>query len=84
MDRANRGEPLLNVATVDKPKMLRGLNQKVRDRNRSFSLSCRRQTVTGGQAEPTPIMGLMRNGVSPSPSLRGQRTVRDAYGMAGR
>ncbi len=36
MVRANRCEPLLNVVTVDKPKMLTGLNQKVRDRHRGF------------------------------------------------
>jgi len=42
MGRANIGEPLINVVTVDKPKMLRGLNQKVRDRHRGFGLSCRR------------------------------------------
>jgi hypothetical protein len=36
MVRANIREPLLTVVTVDKPKMLIGLNQKVRDRSRRF------------------------------------------------
>jgi len=51
MGRANICESPINVVTVDKPKMLRGLNQKVRDRNRSFALSCRRHNGhrrTGG------------------------------------
>ena len=83
MERANRCEPLINVVTVDKPKMLKGLNQKVRDRPWSSALSRRRHTVTGGQAEPTPITVVTRNVVSPSFPREGQRTVRSVYGRAG-
>ncbi len=36
MGRANTGESPINVVTVDKPKMLKGLNQKVRGRHRGF------------------------------------------------
>ena len=51
MGRVNTCEPPINVVTVDKPKMLRGLNQKVRDRHRGSALSCRRHNGhrrTGG------------------------------------
>ena len=34
--RANSGEPLLNVVTVNKLKVLTSLDQKVRGRYRSF------------------------------------------------
>ena len=43
MVRANTCEPLINVVTVDKPKMLTGLNQKVRGRYRG---SCTRLSQT--------------------------------------
>ena len=38
----NTREPLLNAVTDDKPKMLLGLNQKVRGWCKSSRLSCRR------------------------------------------
>ena len=38
----NMREPLLNAVTDDKPKMLSGLNQKVRGWCKSSRLSCRR------------------------------------------
>ena len=83
MVRANRREPLINVVTVDKPKMLTGLNQKVRDRYRSSALSCRRHHDHRRTGGAHPIMELTRNVVSPLPSPGGQRTVRDAQGAAG-
>ena len=38
----NTCEPLLNAVTDDKPKVLSGLNQKVRGWRKDSRLSCRR------------------------------------------
>jgi len=65
MTRANICEPLLNVVTVNKPKMLTGLNQKVRDRSRRFSLAWRRHYGHRRTGGALPIVVLTRNVVSP-------------------
>jgi hypothetical protein len=65
MERANPGEPLINVVTVDKPKMLTGLNQKVGGRCRGFCTSLPQTNGhrrTGG-AHPHQVR--VRNVVSP-------------------
>lgn len=52
---ANSGEPLINVAKIDEPKVLRGSNQNgmwLGVESVPFSLAD--STATGGQAEPTP------------------------------
>jgi hypothetical protein len=51
---ANGGEPPYTSLMVSKPKVLTGLDQTVRGRYRSASLSCRRHTATGEQAGPNP------------------------------
>ena len=69
MERANRREPLPTIVTVDKPKVLTGLDQKVRDRYRRCALVCRRHDGHRWTGGALPIRVRTRNVVSPSPSL---------------
>jgi hypothetical protein len=72
VERANTREPLINVVTVDKPKVLTGLDQKVRGRCRGFCTLLPQtdgHRRTGG-AHPTVV--LVRNVVSPLLSLTGR------------
>lgn len=69
MERANKREPLLTIVTVDKPKMLIGLNQKVRDRYSRSALGCRRHHGHRWTGGALPIRVWTGNVVSPSSSL---------------
>jgi hypothetical protein len=69
MERANKREPPLTIVTVDKPKVLTGLDQKVRDRHRRFSLVCRRHDGHRWTGGALPIRVWTGNVVSPSLSL---------------
>ena len=74
---ANSGELLINVVRSNKPKALRGLNQKVRGQVQ-WNLPSPVVVVraTGGEAEPTPSEIHPWNVVSPSSSLRGRLAAR--------
>jgi hypothetical protein len=67
--KVNRSERLINAVIANKPKALRGLDQKVRSTDAGLSLppswpgSCRRTGRT------YPIRARKRNTVSPSDSL---------------
>ena len=63
-------EPLINVVRTNKPKTLTGLSQKARGQVQGSRIPSRRWRATGGQAEPTPSMVLVRNVVSPYPPVR--------------
>ena len=70
---ANRREPLINVVRTNKPKGLSGLNQKVRGQVEVLPSSLPADDgATGGQAEPTSSMVLVRNVVSPYLSRQGK------------
>jgi hypothetical protein len=74
---ANSGELLINVVSTNKPKALRGLNQKVRglvQRDHPSPVVVIR--ATGGEAEPTPSLIHPWNVVSPSSSFRGRPSAR--------
>ena len=66
----NPGEPLLNVVKGDKPKTLRGLDQKVRGQVQGYPPSpAVALEATGGEAGPTPSVIHPWDVVSPSLSL---------------
>jgi hypothetical protein len=74
---ANPGELLINVVRSNKPKALRGLNQKVRGQvQRDLPSPVVVIRATGGEAEPKPSVIHPWNVVSPSSSLRGRTVVR--------
>jgi hypothetical protein len=74
---ANSGELLINVVRSNKPKALRGLNQKVRGRvQRDLPSPVVVVRATGGEAEPTPSLIHPWNVVSPSSSSRGRPSAR--------
>ena len=74
---ANSGELLINVVRSNKPKALRGLNQKVRGQvQRDLPSPVVVVGATGGEAEPTPSVIHPWNVVSPSSSLRGRPAAR--------
>jgi hypothetical protein len=52
---ANICEPLLNVVNIDKPKMLKGLNQKVNDLLCKSKVCTHGKTIIGGKVEPNPF-----------------------------
>jgi hypothetical protein len=89
-------ESLINVVSYNRPKMLTGLNQKVRSRLTHCSLELHGQKAAGGQEEPKPSMavlpGILGGTWEPciSPTLIilrarsiGKLTVRKADGYAG-
>jgi hypothetical protein len=62
----NRCEPSLNVVIPNKPKMLTGLNQKVRSTVWSLILAPSwAYKATGEQRAPKPSLSFTRNTVSP-------------------
>jgi hypothetical protein len=62
----NVREPSINVVIRNKPKMLTGLNQKVRSTAWSLILAPSwAQRATGEQRAPTPFVSYRRNTVSP-------------------
>ena len=74
---ANSGELLINVVRSNKPKALKGLNQKVRGQvQRDLPSPVVVVRATGGEAEPTPSVIHPWNVVSPSSSLRGRLAAR--------
>jgi hypothetical protein len=78
---ANSGELLINVVRSNKPKALRGLNQKVRGQvQRDLPSPVVVIRATGEEAEPTPsvIHPVIHpwNVVSPSSSSRGRPSAR--------
>jgi hypothetical protein len=74
---ANSGELLINVVRSNKPKALRGLNQKVRGQvQRDHPSPVVVVGATGGEAEPTPSVIHPWNVVSPSSSFRGRPSAR--------
>ena len=74
---ANPGELPINAVRTDKPKALRGLNQKVRGQvQRDLPSPVVVVGATGGEAEPTPSVIRPWNVVSPSSSPRGRPAVR--------
>ena len=74
---ANSGELLINVVRSNKPKALRGLNQKVRGQVQGYPPSPAVAVgATGGEAEPKPSVIHPWNVVSPSSSLRGRPAAR--------
>jgi hypothetical protein len=74
---ANSGELLINVVRSNKPKALRGLNQKVRGQvQRDLPSPVVVVGATGGEAEPTPSLIHPWNVVSPSSSFRGRPSAR--------
>jgi hypothetical protein len=74
---ANSGELLINVVRSNKPKALRGLNQKVRGQvQRDLPSPVVVVRATGEQAEPTPSVIHPWNVVSPSSSPRGRPSAR--------
>ena len=83
---ANSGELLINVVRTNKPKTLRGLNQKVRGQVQGASLSpVVAVRATGEQAEPTPsvIQSVERGKPVVLPSGKARRKA-VADGAAGR
>ena len=53
----NTCEPLINVVSKDKPKMLIGLGQKARGQESEFTLLLFADSkATGEQAEPNPFV----------------------------
>jgi hypothetical protein len=58
-------ELMINSVIVDKPKMLTGLNQKVRGRYVRCPLGHQGQSTTGKKSEPNPFVLLMQNKVNP-------------------
>ena len=75
--RANSGELLINVVRSNKPKALRGLNQKVRGQvQRDLPSPVVVIRATGGEAEPPPSLIHPWNVVSPSSSFRGRPAAR--------
>ena len=74
---ANSGELLINVVRSNKPKALRGLNQKVRGQvQRDLPSPVVVVRATGEEAEPKPSLIHPWNVVSPSSSSRGRPAVR--------
>src|SRR6516164_9965295 len=74
---ANSSELLINVVRSNKPKTLRGLNQKVRGQvQRDLPSPVVVVRATGGEAEPTPSVIHPWNVVSPSSSPRGRPAAR--------
>ena len=74
---ANSSELLINVVRSNKPKALRGLNQKVRGQvQRDLPSPVVVVRATGGEAEPTPSVIHPWNVVSPSSSSRGRPSAR--------
>ena len=71
---ANTCAPLITVVRTNKPKGLKGLDQKVSDQVEAVPLfASRRCRVTGGQAEPnSSSVVLVRNVVSPYLSRQGK------------
>jgi hypothetical protein len=61
----NTSELTINPVIVDKPKMLKGLNQKVRGRYVRCSLGHQGQSTTGKKSGPNPFVLLMQNKVNP-------------------
>ena len=62
----NKREPSINVVIPNKPKMLIGLNQKVRSRAWSLKLAPSwAHKATGEQRAPKPFLSFTRNTVSP-------------------
>jgi hypothetical protein len=74
---ANSGELLINVVRSNKPKALRGLNQKVRGQvQRDLPSPVVVIRATGEEAEPTPSVIHPWNVVSPSSSSWGRFSAR--------
>ena len=74
---ANSGELLINVVRTNKPKALRGLNQKVRGQVQGCLPSPAVAVgATGGEEEPKPSVVHPWNVVSPSSSSRGRPSAR--------
>ena len=74
---ANSGELLINVVRSNKPKALRGLNQKVRGQvQRDLPSPVVVIRATGEEAEPTPSVIHPWNVVSPSSSSWGRLSAR--------
>lgn len=48
-------ELLINVVKANKPKMLRGLDQKVSGQEQGFQFPLSQMKATGEQAEPNPF-----------------------------
>ena len=71
---ANTREPLLTVVTTNKPKMLTGLNQKVRGQEQgSPACPSRRHQHHRRISGAYPIVALKRNVVSPLFSRKGRQ-----------
>ncbi len=82
---ANTCEPLINVVRTNKPKGLRGLDQKVSDQVEAVPpLSPADVASPADRRSLTHPMVLVRNVVSPYLSRKGKPTVRAADGGAGK
>jgi len=75
---------VLNVVRNDKPKMLIGLDQKVRGQVQGMVGPLAQMQHHRRRAATFPTLLQRCNVVSPSFSRKGQRTARPAYGAAGK
>jgi hypothetical protein len=81
---ANTCAPLINVVRTNKPKGLKGLDQKVSDQVEAVpSLSPADVASPADRRSLTHPMVLVWNVVSPYLSRKGKRAVRQAHGGAG-
>lgn len=55
-DTVNICELLINLVTIEKPKLLLGFNQKVHGRLIRLTIGSRRQGTIGGKAEPKSVV----------------------------
>jgi len=63
--QGNTCESLINVVTENKPKMLTGLDQKVRGQVQMFLTHLTQTTRHRRRGEPQPTLAFTRNVVSP-------------------
>jgi hypothetical protein len=80
----NSGEPTINPVKVNRLKMLRSLDQKVRSRLLLSTLGAHGHYDGRGRVGVYAIVSIERNTVNPHPRLaRGKPTARKAVGGAG-
>jgi hypothetical protein len=81
---ANTCAPLINVVRTNKPKGLKGLDQKVSDQVEAVPLLSPADVESPAHRRSlTHPVVLVRNVVSPYLSHKGKRAVRRAHGDAG-
>lgn len=81
----NESELLINAVRANKPKVLTGLNQKVRGWMPPWELGAHGRQATGEEAGSNPSELAKRNTVSPyRRPIMGRPTARKAVGGAGR